>query len=89
MSSGLIVAPEGFTKTRRHETLTKDEVDLVMKFEAWCQRRHLVLDLLCRDCLDAGEGKASRLRGDNRRDALSYHITCAHADRIYGDDSVR
>jgi hypothetical protein len=83
--SDLIILPNGFRPEQAKETLTKDEVKLVTDFEAWCQRRGLAVDLLCKHCLDAGHGPGSRCRGDNRRDSQAWRITCAHADRVYGE----
>jgi hypothetical protein len=87
--SNLIVMPNGMPSGKIRETLSKQEVDLVKQFEAWCERRGLVLDLWCRDCLESGHRQASRVYGDNPREALSYHVTCAHADRVYGDGPTR
>ena len=81
--------PNGLPGQKTRETLTKEEVDTVLAFERWCQRRGLALDLICRHCVDAGHGKASRVVGDNRPDSTAFHMTCAHADRIYGDAAPR
>ncbi len=83
--SNLIIVPGGFGSELRRETLTKEEVRLVTEFEAWCHKRNLALDLICRDCADAGHGGASRCRGDNARDATVFKITCPHAERVYGE----
>jgi hypothetical protein len=79
-----IIVPNGFSATKRREPLSKAEVKLVTEFEAWCQKRGLALDLLCKHCLDAGEGPNSRCFGNNTRDSLQYTISCNHLERVYG-----
>lgn len=81
---GVILLPNGMPGTRVRETLTKDEIKVVTEFERWATRRGLVLDLICKHCLDEGRGGDSRCIGDNARDASSYKISCAHAERVYG-----
>lgn len=80
----LILAPNGLPGTKTRETLSKEEIDLVTKFEAWATRRGLVFDLICRHCLDEGHERASRCQGNNTRDSQTYRISCAHCDRVYG-----
>ena len=83
----LVIVPKGFSGAGvlEKETLTREECDLVMKFEAWCQKRGIALDLVCRHCFDSGAGlAASRCSGDNSREATVFHIRCGHADRVYG-----
>ncbi len=80
----LIVMPQGMPTSKRREPLSKAEVMLVTTFEQWCQKRGLALDLLCKQCLDAGEGPNSRCFGNNGRDSLQYTISCNHAERVYG-----
>lgn len=84
----LIIVPAGFGSELRRETLSREEIKLVTEFEAWCRKRNLALDLICRDCVDAGHGAASRCKGDNGRDATVFKITCAHCERVYGDTAV-
>jgi hypothetical protein len=81
----VILLPNGLPSTIQRETLTKDEIKLVTDFERWCTRRGIALDLICRKCLDDGHGPASRLSGNNKRDSSAYKITCAHAERVYGE----
>jgi hypothetical protein len=81
---GVILLPNGLPSAIQKETLSRDEIKLVTAFEAWCERRGIALDLICKKCLDDGHGKASRLSGNNKRDAHTYSIKCAHAERTYG-----
>lgn len=83
--SSLIIVPQGFRTDRIKETLTRDEIDLVTKFEAWCHRRGLVLDLICGSCLEQYGKEHCRVSGDNAKDSTAYHIRCNHADRVYGE----
>lgn len=80
----VILLPNGLPGTLQRETLSKEEVNLITSFEAWCQRRNITLDLLCTKCVNEGHGRASRLQGNNLRNSNSYHVKCAHADRVYG-----
>ena len=86
---GVLLFPNGLPTKKVRETLTQDEVKLVREFSFWCERRGLALDLFCRKCLDDGLGKGGRVYGENPPDSLSFHVTCGHADRIYGDDATR
>jgi hypothetical protein len=85
----LLVLPNGHPTTRQQETLTREEVALVTRFEEWCSRRGIVLDLICRKCLDDGLGREARLAGDNTRNSVKYTIRCPHADRVLGDPSAK
>jgi hypothetical protein len=80
----LILAPNGLPGTRVQETLTKEEIDLVLKFEAWTRKRGIALDLICKKCLDDGYEQKSRCKGDNTPNSIRYQISCGHADRVYG-----
>lgn len=78
----LIIAPNGLNTRLKEETLSRDEVALVAAFTAWCERRRLAFDLICKECYDARE-QSARCVGDNDRDDTSFKINCAHATRVY------
>lgn len=79
----MLLLPNGAPATRKHETLSRDEIALVTNFERWCERRGLKMDLFCQQCYD--DGINPRCSGDNDPDALTFKISCSHADRVYGN----
>lgn len=78
----MLILPNGRPSNFARESLSRDDIALIERFEAWLTRRNLRMDLLCQHCID--EGLHPRVSGDNRRDSAEYKIVCAHAERVYG-----
>lgn len=78
----MLILPDGRPARLQRQTLGRDEIDLVTRFEHWLSKRGLKMDLLCEQCVEAGA--PPRVWGDNRRDSASYKISCSHAERVYG-----
>lgn len=78
----MLLLPNGSPATVKREPLDRGEIDLVLRFEHWLERRGLRMDLICDRCVD--EGLHPRCHGDNGRNEATYKIVCAHAERVYG-----
>jgi hypothetical protein len=83
----LILRPDGLAARKVQETLSKEEIKLVIDFNRWALRRGLKMDLLCQKCVD--EGLFPRCIGENDPDSTTFKIDCAHAERRYGNVNAR
>ena len=76
-----VVLTDRESATKR-EPLSLSDVQLVTRFEEWCEHKGLQLDLLCAKCYE--DGRPARCSGDNDPESASYQITCGCRSRVYG-----
>jgi hypothetical protein len=81
----MILLPNGLPSKLQQETLSREEINTVLQFEAWCRNRGLSFILNCDKCLMEHGTKKGYCTAGNDRYSSSYHIVCNHADRIHGN----